>query len=470
LYLLDQEKTHRISLNALTKLSLPDLLLGICPLQAREVELPSRAFALVVMPLYRMVARYLRDHQPGYNIARFDTSSGETLALFEIIPRHVAQPGAHVPAFVLNYLENLPRSVVLTEVCADAGRRMLVQWGQRYPGNPRHVLTAFPPDSLLIFNSGGDYPNLLVAPMPAFFVGDDVTLASMPRPVMADLRPLNDEQGLAFDLPLRLVQDSGATPQTSALILDQEEIGWIRRLLYRLPGEAFGAYTLCIGETRAVLLGERMPVESLPFGIPLQRVQDTQLFIPLRTRFAPDLPWALLVQALKLKDGIYTFLAEDFRLDIPRAAFKPLSRSLVAERGRQPEDFTLLKAQGWPELNWKPHSQPKQQTRAAQTAARTRQREESLRQTIFEQLSNRRTTEQHVARANVSGPEIPGANQPAQPLNEAELFRSRANFFLESGDHLGAAFCFALAGDNYNAARSFQEAARRIREREPESE
>jgi hypothetical protein len=464
LYLLDQEMTHRVSPHALTEVSLPDLLLEICPLPAREVELPSRAFALVAMPLYRMAARYLRDHHLGYRIARFHTPQGETLALFEIIPHRATTPtGAHVPAFVLNHFENLPRAVVLTEVWADAeGRRMLVQWGRRYPGYPRHVLPAFPPDSLLVFNSDSDYANLSVIPSPVFFEGDDVTSAQMPRSALAELRPLNNQTSLPFNLPLRLVRDSGATPQTSALILDEEETRWVRRLLYRLPGDAFGSYTLCMGETRSVLLGERMPVESLPFGIPLQRVEDTQLFIPLRTRFAPDLPWALLAQTLSLKDGVYTFLAEDFRLDIPRAAFAPLSRALVAGEKPQPEEFTLVKAQRWPDLKWKPRTQPVQPERAAQTAPPTSPHTEPAGQSFFERSREERTSEQHVIRENPQG------GEPSQPPDEAALFRRRAEIFLYSRDHLGAAFCFALAGDNYNAARSFQEAARRIKERETE--
>lgn len=70
----------------------------------------------------------------------------------------------------------------------------------------------------------------------------------------------------------------------------------------------------------------------------------------------------------------------------------------------------------------------------------------------------RRSTAQ--ASAEASAPTPP-------PIDEPALFRKRAESFLQSGDHLSAAFCFALAGDNYNAARSYQEAARRLKEQEP---
>jgi hypothetical protein len=435
-------------------------------LAAREIELPERAFALVATPLYRMVARYLRDHHLRYRIARFHTPENETLTLFEIIPRRGAPTGAHVPAFVLNYLENLPRSVVLTEVWAHEGRRMLVQWGRRYPGNPRHVLPAFPPDSLLLFNSDGDYPNLSVTPMPTFFEGDDVTSAQTPRPVLAELRPLNNEESLPFELPVRLVEDSGATPQTSALILDQQEIKWVRRLLYRLPGEAFSAYTLCMGEERAVLLAEGRPVELLPFGTALQRVEDTQLFIPLRTRFAPALPWALMAQALNLKDGIYTFLAAEFRLDIPRASFTPLSRALVADKKQMPEKFSMRRAQGWPELKWKPHPKSKQSWRSTREPGSASEQGEQPRLGFLGRLQGERTSEQqNIAQTATSRRAASQVNATQQqPTDEAALFRQRADSFLQSGDYLGAAFCFALAGDNYNAARCYQEAARRIKQ------
>ncbi|MDX6696093.1 MAG: hypothetical protein QOF02_3696 [Blastocatellia bacterium] len=464
LFLLDQETTHRVAPSNLTELSVPDLLLRMSLVPAREFELPERAFVMVAAPLYRMVARYLRDHHLRYRIARFHAPEHETLALIEIMPRRASPTGARVPAFVLNYLENLPRSVVLTEAWAEAGRRMLTQWGQRYPGNPRNVLPAFPPDILLLFNSDNDYPNLAVAPQPTFFEGDDVTSAQTPRAARVDLKPLGERDGLRFELPVKLVQDTGATAATAALILDAEEIDWIRRLLYRLPGEAFNSYTLCMGLERAVLLGESMAVEALPFGIALQRVQDTRLFIPLRTRFAPDLPWTLLAQALSLKDGVYTFLAEDFRLDIPRAAFTPLARALVADKKQAPEKFTLRQTQGLPELQWTPHPQA-QSSRSTAPAAHDAPQGERQQQGFFERLLGGRDSEPQPAaqspRARQSAPQI-----NPQPIDEAALFRKRAGAFLQSGDHLSAAFCFALAGDNYNAARSYQEAARLIKEQE----
>lgn len=467
LFLLDHETTHSISPKSLNELSLQEVLLGMQVLPAREVELPDRAFAMVATPLYRMVARYLRDHHLRYRIARFHTSDGETLALFEITARRSSPTGAHVPAFVINYLENLPRSVVLTEVWADEGRRMLVEWGRRYPVNARNVLTAFAPDSLLLFSSSHDYPNLSVAPMPTFFEGDDVTTAQAQRPASADLRPLDSAEGLRLELPVRLVEDTGSIRQTSALILDEQETKWIERLLYRLPGEAFNAYTMCVGHERAVLVGEGVPVESLPFGIALQRVQDTQLFIPLRARFAPDLPWSLLAQALNLKDGIYTFLTEEFRLDIPRASFTPLARALVDEKERRAQTFTVSKAKGWPELSWKLRPQPKPSWRSTRETGSAQR--ESQRQGFFGRIRNERTTpaQQRLTVAQSNAPrraEASREQRPPQPLDEAALFRQRAESFLQAGDHLSAAFCFSLAGDNYNAARSFQEAARRIKD------
>jgi hypothetical protein len=382
-----------------------------------------------------------------------------------------------VPAFVLNYLENLPRACVLTEVSAEENRRMLVQWRQRYPGNARHVLPAFPPDSLLLFNSDGDYPNLCLTPVPTFFEGDDVTSAQTPRPARADLRPLNNRERLPIELPVRLVHDTGATPQTSALILDEQEINWVRRLLYRLPGKAFNSYTLCLGHERAVLLGERMAVETLPFGIPLQRMLDTQLFIPLRTRFAPDLPWALLAGALELKDDVYTFLAEDFRLDIPRAAFRPLAEVLVADKKRRPQAFTVRQAEDWPALRWTPRAQPPQQERAAGTpppsSSSSAQQSEPQRQGFFGRLmGGGRTHDQRIApppqQQQRARREAEQTSVPSPPVDEAALFRRRAETFIKSGDQLSAAFCFALAGDNYNAARCYQEAARHIKAREQE--
>jgi hypothetical protein len=310
-------------------------------------------------------------------------------------------------------------------------------------------MEAFPPDSLLLFSSRPDFENLCVSPTPTFFEGDELTAVHTPRPGQAGLAPLTDRETLPLELPVRLVPDPGPTPSTAALVLDVEEMAWVRRLLYRLPGEAFGAYRLCLGQERAVLLGEGLPVEALPFGVPLRRVQDTQLFIPLRARFAPDLPWALLAESLELKEGVYTFLTPDFRLDVPHSAFAPLSRALVADPGRPRVAFQVRPAPTLPSLHWTPPPRPEQR-------AALRPDGKSERAKLTERVLGRREQPKPEPPPGKPGSVV---IRPAEPQDVEGLLRERGESYRQAGDFLSAALCFALADDAGQAGRCYQRVA-----------
>lgn len=477
-YLVDREGTHPLSLAPLPEQPLDRLLLRIAPLPAMGAALPAVAYALVAPSLYRMLARYFRAHHLDYRVARFHASKKEnvpeddeatTYLLFEIAPRPDAPTGALLPAFVLSYLEDLPRCAVLTEVWARAGRRLLVEWRRDYPCHPPHVLEAFPSDSLLLFTAGPDFDNLCVSPAPIFFEGDDLTAAHAPQSERADLTARDDRAGLPLDLPVRLTIDQGPLPPTAALILEGQEIAWLRRLLYRLPGEAFAGYTLCLGRERAVLVGEGLPLEiaSLPFGIPLRRVRDTQLFIPLRARFTPDLPWALLAEALALQTDTYTFLAPDFRLDVSCDEFAPLSRALTAEPGRPRVALKMRQSSDLPALRFTPPEEPTEEEPSEPEPSVSRPDEAPSPQ------PDERGEKAGLLR-RILGDGQPVPEQKPMPTNrevervvvrEVEAqdlekhLREEAESYREDGNHLDAALYFALAGDIAAAGQCYQRGA-----------
>lgn len=453
LYLIDPHGTHPIFLPALEALPLRDLLLRIAPLPALGAGLPEVAFALIAPPLYRMLARYFHDHHLRYRLARFYDREGNAFMLFEIAPRPDAPTGALVPAFVLSYLESLPQATVLTEVWAEARRRVLVEWRTRYPCHPRHVVEAFPFDSLLLLTSGPDFHNLCISPTPTFFEGEDLTTAHSRRPPAIGTGSEEDLEEFSLEIPVQLVPASGPTPPTAALLLDAQEMGWVRRLLHRLPGEAFEGYTLAVGRTHAILIGEGMPVETIPFGIAMRRVQDAQLFIPLRSRFAPDLPWALLSEALDLQPDTYTFLAPEFRLDVSRAAFAPLSRALVAAPGRPRVDLDLRPAPELPPLRWTPPPRPEPRVEGLP-------KDEAERKGLLGRFLAAQAQPEPSA---AEGTKAPGAPQ-VEPTDTERWLRERAEAYREAGDHLSAAICFALADEESEAGRSYQIGARGMKE------
>src|SRR5262249_33665348 len=198
------------------------------------------------------------------------------------------------------------------------------------------------------------YPNLSIAPTPQFFDGDRLVDIHLPCTKVWKMTQLPADSSASLKLEVLLRPDNGLAPPIAALILSPREMIWLRQLLYLLPGEAFRDYILYQGEELSVLIGHNRPIEGLPFGIPLRRPGNRALFIPLRNRFVPDLPWSLLQEALALQENVYTFLTPDYRLDLSETLFTPLARVLVTEPHRPRVNVHMLTPSSLPTLTWTP--------------------------------------------------------------------------------------------------------------------
>jgi hypothetical protein len=234
----------------------------------------------------------------------------------------------------------------------------------------------------------------------------------------------------------------------AALILSAQEMIWLRQLLYLLPGEAFTDYTLYQGEGLSVLIGNNRPIEGLPFGMPLRRPGNRALFVPLRSRFMPDLPWPLLQEALAIKEHVYTFLTPDYRLDLPENLFAPLSRVLVAEPHRPRVNVRMLAPSSLPVLTWTPPPEPVPSTETSPDKTR-------------KSPYPARRTQTPVSEAVVPTPQN-------TKLEEAALWREKARACEESRDFLAAAVCYNFLNDVTNSARCYRQAATRLRTKENE--
>lgn len=429
LFFTDIGGTTAVPVKSLTRESLSDLLLSIPPIPATAPDLPETLFVLVPQPLFRMLARYFRDHRLHYRAARFHIQEKDVLTLFEVSPRADAAD-SFVPAFVISYLRDLPRCTVFTHAGSDDGRRVLAEWGKRCSCMPRNILSAFPEECLLLFTTGPDFPNLCVSPAPAFFDGDERISLQTPRVKSVGATFETDEKSMTLEIPVRLIRDPGPVPFPAALILDTEETEWVRRLLWRIPGNLFEDCRFCMGEEQSVLIGERIPIQTLPFGIPLRRFRDTRLFIPLNTRLVPDLPWTSLSRAMNIGTDINTFLTREFRVDIPRDAFAPLSKSLIAEPERPRTVFHLRPPSRLPELKWTP-------------PATLKKREQK-----------------GILRRFKKAVKPFGTAKPAEQKEIKETLRKQARSYHKAGDYLSAALCFAMSDDDAKAAECYQEAAR----------
>jgi hypothetical protein len=437
-----------LSLAGFAKTSLRDLCLHVSPLSgATDQEVPELVYALVPPPLYPLLARYFHAHHLSYRLARLQASVGE-LILFELSPRPDAPIGQVVPAFILDYLARLPRVVLLIQAHQSGDLSILLQWKHRYPLHLPHVAAAFAPNEMLLLVAD-HYPNLLIKPSPQFFDGDQLIDVHLPSTKVVSLTQLPASlPPAALKLEVVLRPDNGPTPPVAALILSAQEMIWLRQLLYLLPGEAFRDYTLYQGAELSVLIGNNRPIEGLPFGMPLRRPSNRALFIPLRSRLMPDLPWPLLQDALAVKEHVYTFLTLDCRFDLSVNLFAPLSRILMAEPHRPRVNVRMLAPSSLPVLAWTPPPEPALST------------ETSADKTKKSSLPARK------AQTPVREP-VASVPQNAK-LEETALWREKARACEESQDFLAAAVCYNFLNDVTNSARCYRQAASRLRAKENE--
>jgi len=432
--------TRMLRLDDFVEQPLADFCLQVRPVPDVPGPPPEEVYALCPPGLYPILTNYFRAHHLRYSLAHLQSTEGE-LVLFRLRPRPHAPAGEAVPTFILDYLSRLPRVVVLTLAHREGARRILLHWHHRYPAKLGRVAEAFDADDLVLL-SADHYPSLRVNPAPEFFDGDQLSDVHVPSPTAVDLTPQRADDMAALKLPVLLRPDNGPVPPISALILSGEELGWLRQVLYRLPGEAFGAYLLCRGQDGAVLLGDARPIEGIPFGLPLRRLGDTELFIPLRSRFVPELDWPILRRALEIKDNVYTLLTSDYRLDLPAASFAPLSRALMAEPGRPRVKFDLRTDASLPELHWTPPPEPPPETGPQAESAQTQ-----------------------------GGPLPSVTSDSGRPAPEADPtvhWRQRARAYEEAKDYLSAAVCYSLLDDQGNSARCYRRAAAAISTQQPQ--
>jgi hypothetical protein len=304
------------------------------------------------------------------------------------------------------------------------------------------------------------YLNLSICPAPQFFDGDQLMDVHLPSTKVLQLTQLPASTPASLKLKVLLRPANGPTPPMAALILTNQELGWLRQLLYLLPGEAFRDYALYQGEELSVLIGNSRPIEGLPFGMPLRRPGNRELFIPLRSRLLPDLPWSLLQEALAIKEHVYTFLTPDYRLDLSETHFASLSRILVAEPNRPRVNVRMLAPALLPTLAWTPL--PGSPT---EITPDTTKKGQSIGSKILSNL-------QAGTRGPATTPPQTATREPVAPtprnvkLDETDLWREKARACEEAKDFLAAAVCYNFLNDVSNSARCYRQAATQLKTKE----
>ncbi len=469
-YLVDRNGTHPLPQSALKAAPLDRLVLGMGLLPAKTIEASYLAHILTTASLYPMLARYFQAHNLPFQVARFrikgaaDGAGGvpplspspharyETggfvgenrpLVLFELAGTDEA-----IPAFVISYLQSLPRTVVLTALTRLAKRELLLEYGCALPGNADHLLAAFPDDSLILLMAADDFKNQVINPRPVFFNGDTLSQVSPRRLFQTQHRLQPNNKGLPLAVELQLVTASEPTPPTAAILLTHQELGWLNRMLFTLPAAAFANYHLATGESHAILLSRNGAVEGIPFGEPLRQMQQSRLFLPLHRQFQPKLSWAQISQALNLNQD-YTFITKNYRLDVPSEAFQPLSRALQSVANRPRARLRATPPSDLPELVWDAAIDLPPIDEVGNVEWGEPGKENISQRPLLESQSPppHRTVEFDPA------PEI-----AMQPPTETDWLE-QAESLLAAEDEIGAAILFVLAGKPNRAAKIFKAAA-----------
>ncbi|MBN2332412.1 MAG: hypothetical protein JXO49_12560 [Deltaproteobacteria bacterium] len=441
LMLADETGQYHIPARELAPLPLDELLLHCVPVADSQPVALGESFVLAPQAYYRLLARYCRRHRLAYRLARFTDQQGARQVVFHLEDGRQEDETKILPANVIAYLSSLPFCQVLRLAAGGGSRKLLVPWNQALPGNAEHLLGVFPADCLVIVPGGQEAASRCIVPAPPFFAGDDLLVRGLSAAVTDAALPIT-AQDLQLEIPLLLVPDLGTHHSPAAIVLDAEEMAWVRRLLYRLPPMVFDDLRLFYGVDHGVLLGDGRSLVAVPFGIPLRRVRESNLYIPLAEKLVPELSWSVLAEVLDLKDQVVTLLTGAQCFEVPEDAFFPLSRFLVADIGRPSVRLALRPAAALPPLTW---TMPPGEGPVPKVDEETLVQQELLAGQSA--LSTERQPEETAG--------VPAGGED----REKEIFGLRAEKLLREGDYLSAAVCFSLADDLSQAALCYQQAA-----------
>ncbi len=253
-----------------------------------------------------------------------------------------ADRGTIPPSLIYSFC-NLPY-VIVGEPTAGDGGRLLVNQRQRLAFPPRLLSRMIPEGETWVLGPP-DVGSWRLQPTGAEIDGSLLlaapTLTSAPAPV----QPL---ASVPDTIEIKLVPRRGRTGRVNAVLLDDEELRWLRTYLAGRPaGEISFLYP---GAGRHLLTAPGgLPGDGLPFGTPLVRVGPGGLYLELGQEFHPPLPVAARQACFELnEDTVVAVVA-------PRSAYRFITAHLTPAWslwvGEPPQVESGLSIQGQKILN-----------------------------------------------------------------------------------------------------------------------
>jgi len=437
LMLTDKSGQYHLPARDYRRLSLTDLIMSLSPVIEPAAQKMTDIYFSLPRPLYQLVGRYLHNHHLKYTVASLVDQWGREQVMLHLDDGQFPGSEHELSRQILSFLTDLPDCRAFRSLAAMDNRRLLVSWDASLAGKAERLLELFPPDTLLLFSADPGMGNQCITPAPVFFDNREQVNFSFTGPPFAGGKSIFHPQKLELSIPLRLTYDKKIVQITDALLLDNEEMGWFTRLIYRLPPRIFSGCLIFRSREFSVLLGEGLEEINVPFGVPLQRVQQGNLLIPRHTRITPEISWPLLAEVLGLEESQITILTVERQIALPLDGFIPLSRSLVSGLDPREIKMEIAPPKVLPELHWD-----------------------------FPQIMAAEATkmigEEHQEASGGNSDSRAQAFDPRVEISlpgEKEIFRKRAESLLQAGDYLEAAVCFSLAEMPQTAARCYRDAA-----------
>ena len=355
--LIHSAKQYTFKQNDLTDVPLQNILLSMRPKLSSISHLPETVYLIAPVPLYPILSRYLTTRKLTFQVARCLLDNGTPILIFELTPRFPADHVTHMPKFLIQALGDLPDCHVFLQPVYHSTQKIFVEYGYEFICPIPHIQNALADHQLIFFF--GQKPPVCLSPVPVFLNGDALMRIQITqsKPIMVQSDQKLSIQNLS--IPLRLVYDTRGGSTAYALIIKHEECQWFIKTLYLLPERLIQSMTVFWGQSLIVVQARDLSLPLFPFGMPMQPVFNSHLFIPLHTRMMPSLAWEAVQNALNLTSTHYTFLTPDFRLDCPMNDWVPLSRHVSADLNT-PNVQQTLKQTPMPKLQWTAPKQPKQ--------------------------------------------------------------------------------------------------------------
>ncbi len=212
-----------------------------------------------------------------------------------------------------------------------------VELGYRHPLELTSCTSIFAERTLYLFSGSRGHVQAL-SPEPTFV--DAGAVVQLRAPVR--LVPTRSARAVAaaeqVQVPLRLVLSSGARPPVAASRVPLAQAGWLKRLVYLLPPQVLQSTSVCLAEEHIFLLGGR-GIEYIPLGLMFSEQAPgvlVSLGHELQPRVHPEVLQAHLSRGAS-RDALFFFSPDEpTPVALPRAAFSPLSRRILADVPARP--------------------------------------------------------------------------------------------------------------------------------------